>query len=119
MATHTTKIFRDQNMDGRHTRFYQERVEDEPTIVNSDGGAVVRSQSMAGQAVYFLLDVVEIFLAVRLVFRLLAAKTANAFVSFIYQATAPLVAPFRGIIPNTSVNGAIIDWSTVLAMIIY
>lgn len=67
----------------------------------------------------FLLTAVETLLLFRFVFRLFGANSGNGFVSFIYDLTAPLVAPFRGIFASPAGNGAVIESASVLAMIAY
>ena len=67
--------------------------------------------------VYGVLDIIEVLLALRLVFKLLGANTANALVQFLYNLTAPLVAPFVGIFPAP--QGVFFEWGTVIAMLAY
>ncbi|MCL5666248.1 MAG: YggT family protein [Patescibacteria group bacterium] len=75
------------------------------------------------QVVSILLFILEVILILRLVLHLLAADPYNAFVKFIYNVSAPLVAPFQGIFPAVSSNsvtsGSVLEWSTIIAMIIY
>jgi hypothetical protein len=101
-----------------NTHVYKEKIIVERPAMAS--GPVIRSQyNPASRVIYFLLDVVEILLALRFVLRLLSANSVNAFTNFIYSVTAPLIAPFRGIFPTTSASGAIVEWTTVVAMILY
>lgn len=69
--------------------------------------------------VWYLTGVVEALLGLRLLFRLFGANSANALVDLIYTLSAPLVAPFRGIFGTPAANGFVLEWSTILAMVIY
>lgn len=70
----------------------------------------------AGAMPYFLLDVVEILLALRLVLKILGASADNVFSHVVYALSQPLVAPFLTI--NTR-HVARFDGSIVLAMLAY
>jgi len=69
--------------------------------------------------IYYVLDVVEILLAIRLIFRLLGANPSAGIVNFLYAISAPFVAPFVGIFKQPVVAGSVLEWSTVVAMILY
>lgn len=73
--------------------------------------------------VYYILGVIEVLLAFRLVFKLLGANPASPFVSFIYTLTQIFLYPFTGIFPMATTKGlenqAIIEPATLIAMIIY
>ncbi len=87
------------------------------TIVHDDEhtyGAI-----MARRVVLYLLDVLEILLAFRFFLRLLAANAASPFVMFIYRVTELFVFPFRGIFPQISERGSVLEWAVLLAMIVY
>lgn len=73
----------------------------------------------AAQVVYYIAGVIEAVLLFRFAFKLFAANSANAFVSFVYDLTAPLVAPFQGIFATPSEGVAVFETATILAMIVY
>lgn len=68
---------------------------------------------------YYVLDIIEAVLALRVIFKLLGANPASGFTSLLYSTTAPLVAPFAGIFRTPTVQGSVLEWSTIVAMIIY
>lgn len=71
------------------------------------------------QIIWFILAIIETLLGLRMTFKAIGANPLSGFVSFIYNVTDILVAPFTGIVQST-VNGAsIIEWSTIIAAIIY
>lgn len=79
----------------------------------------VDRQYRAAQIVYLVLGIIEILLLLRLVLELLAANPYAAFSSLIYGITAPLVAPFQGVFPNSIQRGNVFDLAAVLAMIVW
>ncbi len=115
MAISTTHEYKE--IDDPSTNSKQ--VFEHKVVTTSPSTPVVYRPNLASQIIYYVLDVVEIILALRLIFRLFIANPGNPFVTFIYALTAPLVAPFRGIFYNTNSVGVYFEWATVIAMIIY
>jgi hypothetical protein len=73
----------------------------------------------AEQAVWLLTGVVDALIAIRLVFKLLAASSQASFVTFIYNLTQVFVAPFHGIF-NTAANGRnVFEPEALVAIVIY
>lgn len=92
---------------------------DDDTVVRRrvvDSGV---SRSPGVSVVYYILNIIEVILALRLIFRLLGANPDNGLVNFLYTISAPLISPFTGIFRQPVVSGSVIEWSTVVAMIIY
>lgn len=71
------------------------------------------------QIIWYIVGVVEIVLAFRLLFKLLGANASSGFTSFIYAISAPLAGPFAGILGTTASSSSIIEWSTLIAMAVY
>lgn len=71
------------------------------------------------QIVWYLLGLLEIFLAFRFVLKLTGANPGAGFTSFIYGATWPFTAPFNAVFLKTIVQGSIFEWTTLLAMLVY
>lgn len=73
--------------------------------------------------VYFILGVLEIFLGLRLILKLLGASAGNSFVPFIYNVTRIFVLPFSGIFSTAVTQGAeteaVFEPATIIAMLIY
>ena len=71
--------------------------------------------------VYFLFGVIEIFIALRILLRLLAANPDAGFSRFIYGVTAPFVAPFNALFSYepTAANGSVFELSSLVAIIFY
>jgi len=72
------------------------------------------------QLIGLALGVVETLLLIRIILLLLSANPDAPFSNWIYDWTAPLVAPFQGVFPNAAGNqGVILDVGAILAMIVY
>lgn len=79
-----------------------------------------RAATLIEGLVNFFVALVVGFLGLRFILRLLAADPGNTFVAWVYDATAELLAPFRGIFPQQVVEGQfVIEFSTLFAMLIY
>jgi uncharacterized protein YggT (Ycf19 family) len=73
----------------------------------------------AEQAIWFVVGVVDALLIIRFLLKLLGASMASGFVSFMYDLTAPLVAPFHAIF-NTVVSGrSVLEPESLVAIAIY
>ncbi len=71
----------------------------------------------SNQVIWYILGVMEVLLAFRIVLRMFGAYPSE-FTNLIYFLSAPLAVPFRGIL-KTSTEGAVIEWSTLIAMLVY
>ena len=71
------------------------------------------------QIVWYILGIIEILLVFRFVLKLLGANSVAGFSKFIYGATYPFTTPFLAVFQKTQVIGSTIEWSTLLAMLVY
>ena len=71
------------------------------------------------QIVWYILGVIEALLAIRFILKLLGANTGATFTSLIYNITYPFATPFLGVFGITRVVGSTMEWTTLLAMIVY
>jgi len=70
--------------------------------------------------VYFIVGLIAILIAIRVVLKLLAANPDSGFARLIYGVSGPLVAPFQGILGTPGAgNGAVFEFSSILAIAIY
>src|SRR6266568_4133577 len=92
-------------------------VYDEPTAVSSDETDVVSRFSPARRAYETIYVVGAIF--IRVLLKVLGANTAVAFTQFTYGVTDPLLAPFRGLLPTFASGRAILESSSLFAILIY
>lgn len=72
------------------------------------------------QLTNFLVALVGAFLGLRFVLRLFSANSANDFVSWVYDMSAPLLEPFENIFPTVRTDdGFVIEINTLFAILIY
>lgn len=72
------------------------------------------------QIVWYVLGIIEVFLAFRFVFRLLGANPEAGFSSFIYGITYIFAIPFLSVFKSSQpVSGSVFEWTTLLAMFVY
>ena len=70
------------------------------------------------QVIWYIVGIINIILALRLVFSLLGARTTG-FADFLYSVSDPLVAPFRGIFPAVQASGSYFDTAALVAIVVY
>ncbi|MGV8983281.1 YggT family protein [Clostridium sp.] len=73
--------------------------------------------------VYYIMGIIEVILAFRLVFKFLGANPGNTFVSLIYTISKKIIAPFSGIFRSAVNKGietkSVWEPTTIIAMIVY
>lgn len=105
-------------------------VEHREAVTRTPNGAVretvtaandpVRPYATVTRLIYWLTNAVLALLTIRFVLSLLGANQANAFASFIYSLSYPLVAPFFGLFGYTMQYGvARFELETLVAMLVY
>ena len=83
--------------------------------VTEEGRYNFRAAAIVG----FVVGVVDIFIAARFLGKLLGASSQSAFVSFIYQVSSPLVAPFKGIFGNAGSGTNSFETASLVAIVVY
>ncbi len=139
--------YRDQRPETAQREIYHETVVDEPdTLVDADrdlyqerisgptGEEVLRSEHVsvpsaasqraarvarAKQVIYFIFGAIEALLAIRFVLLLLGASEGSSFVALIYGLSRPFVLPFQGIFGEPSFGTSVIEWSSLVGIIVY
>jgi len=71
------------------------------------------------QVIWLILGFIEVMLAFRFVLKLLGANPFVGFTSLIYSITGPLTVPFNGILGATISGNNSVEWSTIVAAIVY
>ncbi len=71
------------------------------------------------QIIWYLLAVVELLLAFRMGLKAVGANPLSGFSNLVYALSNPLAVPFNGVIPSTISGASILEWSTILASIVY
>jgi hypothetical protein len=73
----------------------------------------------AAAVVGFIVGVVDILIAARFLGKLFGASAQSAFVSFIYQVSGVLVAPFQGIFGNGGSKTNSFETADLVALVVY
>ena len=71
------------------------------------------------QIIWYILGVIEVVLAFRILLKLLGASTFSGFTNFIYAISNPFALPFAGILRASNSENLVFEWSTVIAMAVY
>lgn len=73
--------------------------------------------------IFYLLGILEILFAFRLIFKVLGANPESSFVSIIYSVTTLFLAPFHGIFRMAVTDGietqSVLEPALIIAMIVY
>ena len=93
----------------------QEVVVDSPQKTYQTKKAIFRSY----QIIWYILGVVEVLLAFRVLLKLLGANAFSGFTSFIYSISGPFALPFAVILGTTVSSSLVFEWSTLIAMAVY
>lgn len=73
----------------------------------------------ATQVVWYILYLIEALLAFRFILRLVGANTAAGFTHLIYSVSQPFYQPFANVVRGLKVEGSVLDWNILLAMLVY
>lgn len=71
------------------------------------------------QIVWYIFYTIETLLLFRFILRLIGANPAAGFTDLIYTLSYPFVAPFLYVVNSLAVANNIIEWSTLIAMLVY
>jgi hypothetical protein len=77
------------------------------------------SLNRVSQAIGFVFGVIEALIGIRVILRMIGANPDNAFAQFIYNVTAPLVAPFVGLTGTPAFGTSALEISSLIAMLVY
>lgn len=66
-----------------------------------------------------VVGVIELLLLLRFAFKFFVVNAGTPFVAWLYGVTAPLVAPFSRILPDWKLGGLVVDFATLVALIVY
>lgn len=69
--------------------------------------------------VWYILGLLEVLLVFRVMLKTLGANSSAGFTSLIYSLTTPLITPFNGILGASVTGNSTIEWSAIIAAIVY
>jgi uncharacterized protein YggT (Ycf19 family) len=108
-------IYREQVVTNGNDRV----VRTEHVHVPSEATRRTATISRARQVIYFVFGAIESLLALRFLLMLLGANQGTPFVDFIYGLSRPFVYPFQGIFGEPALGASVIEWSSLVAIIVY
>ncbi len=96
-------------------------VQREEQVFEDTYAARANSLDRIARIIQFVFGLLLVLLALRFLFRVINAGTGNGLVNFIYNITAPFVAPFNGIFNDQALNNnaSVVEFSTLIAIGIY
>lgn len=71
------------------------------------------------QVIWYILILIEVLLVFRVILKALGANPNAGFTNLIYSITTPLAIPFSGILGVSATGSSLIEWSTIIAAIVY
>lgn len=74
---------------------------------------------VVSRMIWFVAGVIEVFIAIRFVLLMLGANAAAGFVTFVYGVSDVFMAPFSTIFGTSRVEGAVFEWSALVAIAVY
>lgn len=98
------------------------RIERTTEVVHTDSPKAYETKKTifrAYQLIWYVLGLMEVFLAFRFVLKMIGANPFSGFVLLIYDVTNPLVLPFQGIVRDYGYISGVIEWSTIIAAFVY
>jgi hypothetical protein len=69
--------------------------------------------------IWLLFGIIQGLIGIRFLLKLLAADPNNPFASLVYNTTDLFLWPFEGLIANPSVNGMVLEITSLIAILIY
>ena len=92
---------------------------DEPSVADTRMVTSVAPAQRAVEMIYLLFGIVDAFLLVRLVLKVLAANPNVPFTGFVYGVSEFFLVPFRGLLPSWVSGHSILEPSVVIAILVY
>ncbi|MCL4473931.1 MAG: YggT family protein [Actinobacteria bacterium] len=69
--------------------------------------------------IWLVFGIIEAFIGVRVILKLVAANPDNAFASFIYRVSHVFLSPFFGLVGEPATDGSVFEITSIIAMIVY
>lgn len=71
------------------------------------------------QIIWYVFGLIEALLLFRVILKALGANSFSGFTNLIYSLSNPFAAPFKGIFGTYASGNYVIEWSTIMAGIVY
>ncbi|MCL4265598.1 MAG: YggT family protein [Anaerolineae bacterium] len=86
---------------------------------HSDDKVGFYSLNKVDRIIWLIAIILETLIGFRVFLKLIAANPESGFASFVYTITAPFLAPFAGLTSTPSASGAVLEISSIIAMVVY
>lgn len=73
----------------------------------------------AQRIIYYIFGIVQAFILIRFILKLLAANAGSTFTQVIYNVSWVFVFPFYGVVPNYTAGGSVLEWYSLVAVVVY
>ncbi len=73
----------------------------------------------AQRVIYYVFGVVQAFIAIRFVLKLLGANPTSPFTQIIYNISWIFVFMFNGVVPNSTSGNMVFEWFSIIAIVVY
>jgi hypothetical protein len=73
----------------------------------------------ATQIILLMFSTLEVLIALRIMLKLIGSNPGNLLVAVIYSFTSPFLIPFAGLIKSPTINGMMLEISSMVAIVIY
>lgn len=91
----------------------------EQKVVHDVGYERRQNLHRASQVVWVLGSVLQAAIGMRILLKLMAANPDAGFAQFVYAMTEPFLRPFFGLVATPAANGAVLETSSLIAMLVY
>ena len=71
------------------------------------------------QLIWLILGVIETFIGLRIILKLIAANPTNDFANFVYTFAAFFLQPFFGLTGSPAAGGSVLEIPSLIAMLVY
>jgi hypothetical protein len=89
------------------------------TTEHEQGRAQRVATFKATQMIWLLLGLLEVSIALRVVFKLIAVNAANSFAKLLYGVTNLFVVPFKSLMGNPTSGDNVLEITSIIAMLVY
>lgn len=108
-------VDRRQDIDVQRVGDYEVRRE----VVADVGAEKAERVNRFAQFIWLLVIIIEIFIGLRVILRLMAANPNNGFAAFVYSLTDVFLFPFMGLTITPASGGVVLDVPAIIGMLVY
>lgn len=73
----------------------------------------------AQRIIYYIFGIIQAFILIRFILKLLAANPSSTFTQIIYNISWVFAFPFYGVVPSYTVGSSVWEWFALIAIVVY